>query len=138
MTQYCLYYEQERIPVRQGETTLGRSPYCSVVLTSPTVSRQHAALTLEGSQLTVGDLGSRNGTRVNGSLITDRTRLKPGDLITIGSCRLEIGEERQSSTSADNTEERPLSEPPDSTLLGKTLDFISRPVTTCPPSTRDD
>src|SRR6266498_295244 len=51
---------------REGRILVGQSPACGVRLADPTVSRRHAALELAGGALRITDLGSRNGTWVNG------------------------------------------------------------------------
>jgi ABC transport system ATP-binding/permease protein len=68
--------------------TLGRDPSNDVVLPDPNVSRFHAevAATAEGYELR--DLGSRNGTRLNGHLIGDRAAIQTGSEIGVGPFRL--------------------------------------------------
>ncbi len=87
---YWLRYRGHRIPLREGETVLGRSPYCSVVVNSPMVSRQHCALRLSPDGLEVVDLGSTNGTRVNTKTVRGRSSLKDGDTLRIGADPIEI------------------------------------------------
>lgn len=53
----------------EGRQTLGRTSSADLHLDYPSVSRSHAAITVQGSKVTVEDLGSRNGTRVDGVLI---------------------------------------------------------------------
>ncbi|HME91412.1 MAG TPA: FHA domain-containing protein, partial [Myxococcaceae bacterium] len=53
-----------------GETVLGRSPRCEIALDDDKVSRRHARIRLVGGQARIADLGSRNGTRVNGERIS--------------------------------------------------------------------
>jgi len=67
-----------------GENVLGREG-ASVVLDSPTVSRRHARVIVEGTQATVEDLGSKNGTFVNNETVTAPQPLKDGDQIRVGS-----------------------------------------------------
>lgn len=59
--------------------TLGRSLECELAIVSPHVSRRHAQLTVEGDQLYVEDLGSSNGTVVNGKLVQGKTPLRHED-----------------------------------------------------------
>ncbi len=54
----------------QGHTTLGRSPDADIRLVDDGISRHHARLTLTGMSIQVEDLGSSNGTYVNGERIT--------------------------------------------------------------------
>lgn len=59
--------------------TLGRSLECELAIVSPHVSRRHAQLCVEGDQLYVEDLGSSNGTVVNGKLVQGKTPLRHED-----------------------------------------------------------
>ncbi len=57
----------------QGQQwVLGRSPDCDVVLEVAAVSRRHVILSEEAGQFFVKDLGSRNGTYINGARVSDR------------------------------------------------------------------
>src|SRR5438477_12932246 len=56
---------------REGRILVGQSPACSVRLADPSVSRRHAALELVSGALRVTDLGSTNGTWVNGLRVYD-------------------------------------------------------------------
>lgn len=71
-------------------TTLGRDLGSSVVLDDPYASAQHAALTFRGRAWYVEDLGSTNGTYVNGAPVAGVTGLAYGDEIRIGDVRLRI------------------------------------------------
>ncbi|MFT3913621.1 MAG: GGDEF domain-containing protein [Anaeromyxobacteraceae bacterium] len=65
------------------EITLGRDPGCDVVLPSEDVSRRHARVTPEGGGHLLVDLGSTNGTHVNGWNVQKRV-LRSGDRLQIG------------------------------------------------------
>jgi DNA-binding NtrC family response regulator len=69
----------------RDEVIIGRSPECDVTLTHAALSRQHARLTL-GAQMTVEDLGSKNGTHVGGKRLTTGTAapLTLGESFQIG------------------------------------------------------
>lgn len=71
-------------PVTSARVVLGRSRECDVTLADSNVSRRHAELVQEGATYWLVDLGSTNGTLLNGRRIT-REKLQPGDRITIGS-----------------------------------------------------
>jgi predicted component of type VI protein secretion system len=90
MSPFLLNLGDMRFPLRMGETLLGRSPYCSIVLADPKVSREHAAIRVSTSGLVIQDLGSRNGTRVNGERLAGERALEPGDRIEIGNQRMRI------------------------------------------------
>lgn len=87
---YWLRYRGTRFPVRRGEYILGRSPYCSIVVSNALASRQHCAVRLNASGLTIVDLGSRNGTSVNGERLREERLLNPGDIIRVGSDGIEV------------------------------------------------
>jgi two-component system cell cycle response regulator len=67
----------------QSEVVIGRDPTCAVRLDADDVSRRHARVAPEGDGHVVGDLGSLNGTWVNG-LEVELRRLCPGDRIRVG------------------------------------------------------
>lgn len=67
--------------------TIGRSSDSGIVLTDPNASRNHAELSKKGEEWWVIDLGSTNGTLVNGALVKER-RLQPGDRIKIGGSEM--------------------------------------------------
>ena len=73
-------------PVRPGENVVGRTHRCDVRLDHRTVSRRHAVLAVAGSHISVRDLGSTNGTFVNGKRVqsgkvTARDSLRFGDVV---------------------------------------------------------
>ncbi len=76
-----------RIALADAVATIGRSPDCTVHLADSSVSRRHAELRPAGDGWALVDLGSTNGTRVNGATVTER-RLKDGDAISVGDVQL--------------------------------------------------
>lgn len=84
----------ERRHTLEGDSlTIGRLDSCQIVLDDPNASRRHAELTRREDGWWIVDLGSTNGTLVNGSLVKER-RLEPGDQLQIGSTELAFFEER--------------------------------------------
>ena len=83
-----------------GPFPLGRSPECRIAVNDAAVSRQHALVTLKEGAYWIEDLGSKNGTKINGTLISAPQRLNPGDRIDIGPCSLVFGESDAPGTSA--------------------------------------
>jgi hypothetical protein len=76
------------VPLEPGRTaTVGRLPSCEVLLNDPNVSRRHCEVRPQGSDWVLADLGSTNGSRVNGSAVGEHV-LRDGDVITIGGTRL--------------------------------------------------
>ena len=84
---YCLRGNvggiEQTFPLTPGENRVGSLATNEVVLLLRGVSRQHARLTLDGRELTVEDLGSKNGTFVNGQRV-DRARVALGEQIRFG------------------------------------------------------
>jgi len=73
-----------RVPVGDEPVTIGRMADCTIVLTDESVSRRHAEVRRLGSNIVVVDLGSTNGTKVNGGGVKER-RLSDGDEVTVGT-----------------------------------------------------
>ena len=78
------------IPLLQKKLTVGRRESCDIVLRFANVSGKHCELAVDDGYWFVKDLGSRNGTKVNGLRITKRKRLDPGDTITIAKQKYEV------------------------------------------------
>ena len=76
-----------RVVVGDDPVTIGRLPECDIVLADPNVSRRHAEVRRQGDDFVVVDLGSTNGTKVNGAGVKER-RLTDGDEVTVGGTRL--------------------------------------------------
>jgi hypothetical protein len=78
-----------RVPASGKPIAIGRSPDCELVLRDSRVSRRHARLTARDGVLVLTDLGSTNGTRVNGHRVSEVV-LGAGDRIMIGETTLVI------------------------------------------------
>ncbi|HUP82338.1 MAG TPA: FHA domain-containing protein, partial [Pirellula sp.] len=92
-----------RYPLENPNYVMGRHPDCDIVLESGSVSRQHAKISRNGSNVVLEDLKSRNGTFVNGRLINESTKLLEGDTIRICDIELNFHEESESSELTANT-----------------------------------
>ncbi len=73
-----------------GEVLFGRGPECDVRPNSDLISRQHCLLKITDDSAKVRDLGSRNGTLVNGQLLRTERQLAHGDKLHLGSFVLQI------------------------------------------------
>ena len=71
-------------------TSLGRHDDCAIRIKSAQVSRRHCELFEVGGQLMLRDLGSSNGTFVNGKRVTGEQSLKHGDELTVGAVTLRV------------------------------------------------
>jgi pSer/pThr/pTyr-binding forkhead associated (FHA) protein len=78
-----------RVPVT-GPVVIGRSPGADIVIGDDFVSGRHARLAPSGDGAVLEDLGSTNGTVLNGSRVTSPQSLRPGDTIDIGAVRLKV------------------------------------------------
>jgi pSer/pThr/pTyr-binding forkhead associated (FHA) protein len=83
-------YQGGEFPLRMDrEIIVGRSSELDMVLVEDMVSRKHAKITAAGDQIVIQDLGSTNGTFVNGEKIK-KARLKEGDRILIGTSIIKL------------------------------------------------
>src|SRR5580658_8362667 len=83
-------YQGGEYPLQDsGELIIGRSSELDMVLIEDMVSRKHAKISLAPGQIAISDLGSTNGTFVNGEKIK-KARLKEGDRILIGTSILKL------------------------------------------------
>ena len=82
------------------ELVIGRSRTCDLSIEDRFLSRRHARLYREGDSWLIEDLGSRNGTFVNGRRIERPEAVRPGDVLTMSASRLELLGERSGDDSA--------------------------------------
>lgn len=80
----------KEIPIPIASFLIGRSDDCHLRPKSDAISRRHCELTTEDGQVWVQDLGSRNGTIVNGVKIAEKTELSSGDTLKVGKLAFEI------------------------------------------------
>lgn len=74
----------------QGGLVIGRAPDCDLLLEDEFVSNYHAKIYLLGGRFYVEDMGSTNGTFVNGRRITSPLELRGGDVIQVGRTSMEF------------------------------------------------
>jgi DNA-binding NtrC family response regulator len=83
-----------RLPLpRDGVLVLGRGPEADVRIDTVAVSRRHARIVLTAGEAHVADLGSRNGTLVNGERVVGSRMLASGDVVTVGGTTLVLRRE---------------------------------------------
>jgi hypothetical protein len=80
----------KRLVVGPAGVTLGRSRQCDVTVDDPNVSRTHAEVRPRGGSWVLSDLGSTNGSRLNGQRVEGTEVLKPGDEIELGTTVLQF------------------------------------------------
>lgn len=81
----ALVRDGRTVPLGAGENVLGRDPLAAVFVDDTTVSRRHARVTVRGGEAVLEDLGSKNGTAVNGAALDGPRALRDGDAVTLGS-----------------------------------------------------
>jgi pSer/pThr/pTyr-binding forkhead associated (FHA) protein len=86
--------EKREIPITKEEFLIGRGDDCDLRLRLSSVSRHHCLLRVRGEEVTATDLGSINGTYLNGQRIRSQSALHSGDELQVGSYHffLEVGE----------------------------------------------
>lgn len=92
-------------PISRQVTTIGREGCDILLLLDEVVSRQHARIEWQGQSLVIADLGSTNGTFVNGVQVQSPRTLQPGDVIQVGETVLTVHAEGKAPAT------RALSEP---------------------------
>ncbi len=94
----CMGYSVE---VPAGATIVGRDVTCALRLDDEGISRRHLCLVRSGDEIFVEDLGSSNGTALNGEPLAGTARLRDRDVLEVGSYRLvlRIVSEREDETS---------------------------------------
>jgi hypothetical protein len=85
----------QEIDLAPGTFVIGRSPSCNLTLEDPLVSRRHVQIEIDENGAVIGDLGSRNGTLVNGEPVFENHRLSHQDRIRIGSHEMLFIEEKR-------------------------------------------
>ena len=78
----------DRIELTADKNLIGRLADCTVTVSDGNTSRHHAQIHRAGSRFVISDLGSTNGTSVNGERLTADHLLADGDIITVGSVNL--------------------------------------------------
>ncbi len=86
-TEWIVLPDGGRLGILDEPVTIGRLPECEIQLADPNVSRRHAQLRRQGEAIYVVDLGSTNGTKVNGVAVRQH-RLVSGDVVTVGMTSL--------------------------------------------------
>jgi adenylate cyclase len=76
--------------LRVGETLIGRTPACDLIINAPSVSRRHARLRVVGGRVFVRDADSTHGTAVNGVPVIEEQEIASGDTLLIGEVEITL------------------------------------------------
>jgi DNA-binding winged helix-turn-helix (wHTH) protein len=82
---HWLVLRGRRVVLHQGGNVIGRDPVSDVWLEAPGLSRSHARILIDDNGVRLEDLGSKNGTTVDGARVRTAVTLSDGDRITFGS-----------------------------------------------------
>ncbi|NNJ92876.1 MAG: FHA domain-containing protein [Gammaproteobacteria bacterium] len=93
---------EKNIRLTAGTMVIGRKPECNIQLDEKMISGQHAEITIKPDEILLKDLGSTNGTLVNGQKVTGKT-LKAGDQVSIGNYKLIFVREHGETEDPDAT-----------------------------------
>lgn len=83
-TPFSVLWQGREVPLSEGENLIGRDPEAPIRLASPLASRRHARILVASGRALLQDLGSKNGTRLEGRRVAGESPLSPGDHIAIG------------------------------------------------------
>jgi sigma-B regulation protein RsbU (phosphoserine phosphatase) len=120
----------QKFALDRGVTTIGRSSANDLPIADKMLSRQHARIIRDGNGgLTIEDLGSRNGTFLNGERLVTVLPLKSGDRITVGGVTLKVESE---STTRVRIDEAAGEDPLDNTILKASAELLRKPTETDP------
>jgi len=120
----------QKIALDRAVTTIGRSSANELPISDKMLSRQHARIIRDGNgTLTIEDMGSRNGTFVNGERIVSVHPLKSGDRITVGGVTLKVESE---STTRVRIDETTGGDPLDNTILKASAELLRKHTETDP------
>lgn len=123
----------KEVPITKERTTLGRRPYNDVVIDNLAVSGEHALIHLADDAVEIEDLGSTNGTHVNGKSVK-RHKLRTGDTIELGRYKIRFVDEAVAGNGADY-EKTMLFKP--GMALPKIPNSRPAPLTPTPPQQAD-
>jgi sigma-B regulation protein RsbU (phosphoserine phosphatase) len=82
--------EELRHALVEGAHLIGRADDAALKLVQPSISRRHAEITVNGSMATVNDLGSHNGTILNGAKVAESTPLHAGDVLEVANITFRV------------------------------------------------
>jgi pSer/pThr/pTyr-binding forkhead associated (FHA) protein len=90
-----------KLVLSKPELIIGRDESCGLRLTAGGVSREHCRLTLESGGCFVSDMGSQNGTIVNGATIEGKVKLQLGDRLVVGPMEFAVAGVPSAADTAD-------------------------------------
>jgi DNA-binding winged helix-turn-helix (wHTH) protein len=89
-SRYQLVHGDSEHRLMERENVIGRDGEASIVIDSSGISRRHAVITVEGDQVFLEDLGSKNGTYIDGQRLRERAVVRDGAEIRLGLLKLRL------------------------------------------------
>jgi predicted component of type VI protein secretion system len=126
------------IAVKRDKLLIGRAEECDVRPLSEDVSRRHCAIHVGPEEVWVEDLGSRNGTFVNGQRIAEKTKVTTGDLVRVGSLELKVSCSRPAAEGGQDDVSRWLMADDAPAGMFDTTQTVRAPTAPSPASEADD
>lgn len=93
-------YFDTKYDLPEGTTHVGRADENDIVLSGDLVSRKHSRFHVNGNALVFEDLGSRNGSKLNGEKVVGKSPMKPGDVVAVGENSLVVRQPTSAETAA--------------------------------------
>ena len=93
----CLVVDAREVVLMEGANVIGREPDATIQIDARGISRHHARIVVSQGEAVLEDLGSKNGTQINGHTITGPIRLSDGDEIGVGTARVRFRVASQTS-----------------------------------------
>jgi pSer/pThr/pTyr-binding forkhead associated (FHA) protein len=128
------------IPLKKDKFLIGRAKECSLRAGSEAISRRHCAIVRKDDSWTARDLGSRNGTYVNDTRITEEVTLAIGDELRIGPLHFRVAtvESIKPAIAQDSPTLEPAAKPRKQPPVKDVADVIQRTVSKADGSTSED
>ena len=93
--------------LRVGETLIGRTPACDLIINAPSVSRRHARLRVVGGRVFVRDADSTHGTAVNGVPVVEEQEITSGDTLLVGEVAMTLIQDLPESERLSESHQEP-------------------------------
>ena len=118
----------KEVQLTKDKTSLGRRPYNDIVIDNLAVSGEHAVIHMTGQEVEIEDLGSTNGTYVNGKAVK-RNDLRNGDTIEVGKYKIRfVGEGQDLSSAAPVAAPAPPQAAPAGDAPSASIEVLSGPA----------
>ena len=115
----------KEIPVSATKFYIGRSEECQLRANSDAISRRHCLIAVTDQGVTIRDLGSRNGTYVNGVKIAAETRIQMGDQLRVGPLEFLVSQLAAPKAASKSPGRPQSSTKPDDDMAGLIDDWLS-------------